>query len=171
MSEAYLNIGWVLGQLGRQEDAAASYATGLQLGSWPAQTAAVAQNNRGALLRGMGRDEEARASFRAALAARPDFEQAADNLAAMADADGDGSGSGGFVALINAANERLVSDRLAEAAELYRQALPLRDTRRDGAAYVGLGAALHGAGRLAEAKHVLELGAELNPASPGMNGP
>ena len=46
--------------------------------------------------------------------------------------------------------------------------MPLRDPRRDGAAYVGLGAALHGSRRINEAHHVLAAGARLNPGALGM---
>ena len=55
-----------------------------------------------------------------------------------------------------------------EAAYHYEAAMPLRDPRTDGAAYVGLGAALHAQRKIREALKVLEAGAKLNPTSGGM---
>ena len=73
-----------------------------------------------------------------------------------------------FAATINAANAQLSRGNNAAAAELYRKAIPLRDPRVDGSAYVGLGAALHSARQNSEAAEVLAAGAKLNPQSPGM---
>ena len=53
-----------------------------------------------------------------------------------------------------------------EAEAFYAAAVPLRDPRLDGAAYVGLGAALHASRRLTEAAHCLAAGAKLNPRTP-----
>ena len=55
-----------------------------------------------------------------------------------------------------------------EAEAFYAAAVPLRDPRLDGAAYVGLGAALHAQRRVTEALQVLSRGRELNPASSGL---
>jgi tetratricopeptide (TPR) repeat protein len=45
MPEAYINMGWVLSELDRTEEAAEAYASGLRLGRWPATTAATVHNN------------------------------------------------------------------------------------------------------------------------------
>jgi tetratricopeptide (TPR) repeat protein len=160
MPEAYINMGWVLSELDRTEEAAEAYASGLRLGRWPATTAATVHNNLGVLRRGLGDEKAAVSHFEAALAAQPDFAQAVENLRV--------SNGGSFAGLINGANELLMNGQNAEAAALYTAALPLRDPRIDGAAYVGLGAALHGARRLGEARAVLASGVKLNPHAPGM---
>ena len=167
MVEAYLNVAWVLSELGRTPEAITAYQHGLRHRRWPPDTAAAAHNNLGVLMRDAQRGTEATAAFRAALEARPDFGPALDNIGGTGDAAA-AVDPAQFVHLINAANGLYARGAYAEAAELYRRALPLRDARQDGAAYVGLGAALHGGRRLSEAKHVLVAGARLNPASPGM---
>ena len=170
MAEAYINNGWVLSELDRQGEAIHSYRVGLQLRSWPGDTLAAARNNIGVLLRGLGRTAEAQIEWQAALAAKPDFSPAMDNLeqAAGAGATSQGESAQSFAQLINDANGHLGRGTLTEAAAFYREALPLRDPRVDGSAYVGLGAALHASRQLHEAAHVLSAGAKLNPASPGM---
>eukprot|EP00966_Prymnesium_polylepis_P202124 4682741-Prymnesium_polylepis.1 len=160
MAESYLNLGWVLSELDRAAEATSAYTHGLRLGRWPPQTAAISHNNLGVLLRKAGRGAEANAHFEAALAAVPDFAPALENAR--------GGDPVAFAELINSANELLMRDAVAEAEQLYRRALPLRDPRSDGAAYVGLGAALHGSRRLDEARHVLAAGARINPAAPSM---
>lgn len=163
MAEAYLNAGWVLSELGQAEGAAAAYNHGLRLREWPPDTAAAARSNLGVLLRDLGRPEEAKQQFLLSLEAKPDFKPALGNLDAAAAASGHG-----FGAAINEANELFGRGANDEAAEVYRKALSMRDPRVDGSAYVGLGAALHGARRLREAAEVLSAGAKLNPSSPGM---
>lgn len=81
MAEAYLNNGYVLSELHRNEEAALSYQHGLTMRSnWPDNVIAAARNNLGAILSALGRNAEARYNWRAALAAKPDFEQAQSNL-------------------------------------------------------------------------------------------
>ena len=65
-------------------------------------------------------------------------------------------------------NDAFMSGDNAEAEAFYAAAVPLRDPRLDGAAYVGLGAALHAQRRVTEALQVLSRGRELNPASSGL---
>jgi tetratricopeptide (TPR) repeat protein len=170
MAEAYLNAGWVLSELGRQEEAAYHYSSGLRGREWPADTAAAAHNNLGVVMRELGRADEGRAAFEAALRAKPDFVPAQDNLQEVTERApvGESRSAEGFAQLINQANELLSRQANDDAAALYRRALTLRDARVDGSAYVGLGAALHGGRRLSEAAHVLAAGAKLNPSSPGM---
>lgn len=73
-----------------------------------------------------------------------------------------------FASLIQEGNERFAEGSHEEARHAYTLALPLVDPRRDGSAYVGLGAALHGARRVSEAREALEAGARLNPTSPSL---
>ena len=183
MAEAYMNAGWVLGELGRRDEAAHSYRFGLKNRVWPADTTAAAHNNVGVIMRDLGRSDEAAAEWRAALAAKPDFGPSLENLARESSTVSDGGDAAGgarreggdddlgalsYSGLINAGNQHLDRGALSEAASLYRRAIPMRDPRHDGSAYVGLGAALHGSQRLREAVHVLAAGAKLNPGSPGM---
>ena len=65
-------------------------------------------------------------------------------------------------------NDAFMSGDNEEAEAFYAAAVPLRDPRLDGAAYVGLGAALHAQRRVTEALQVLSRGRELNPASSGL---
>lgn len=167
-AEAYLNGAFVLSEAGRTADAIESYQAGLSLRTWPAETAAAAHNNLGVLLRDSGRHDEAVASFEKAVRARPDLREAAENLRiALAGGVRPGeAGGGAFLHLIRQANQRFAeasggrASGFSEAAELYRQATMLRDPRVDGSAYVGLGAALHGARRVDEA---LEVGRRIPP--------
>ena len=181
LSEAYLNVAWVFSELGRAAEAQHAYRHGLRQRQWPAETEAAAQHNLGVLLRDSGRDTEAAAAFKAALAAKPDFGPTLEDGWSPVPGKGGVSGSSPapaaltgmqaaatFVRLINEANELYAANAHGQAAELYQRAIPLRDARVDGSAYVGLGAALHGGGRLAEAKHVLVAGARLNPLAPSM---
>ena len=165
LAEAYLNTGWVLSELGRAEEAADAYAHGLRLRDWPSETAAAARNNLGVLLRDLGRLDDARRQWELAIEAKPDFRLA---LSSLEELRARASGGESFGETINAANEQFARGAHDEAIELYRAALPLRDARADGSAYVGLGAALHGARRVKEALEVLTTGAKLNPASRGM---
>ena len=169
MAEAYLNSGWVLSELGRKTAAIAAYDHGLRFREWPPATAAAARTNLGSLLHELGRTDEATQQFKLALDAKPDFGPALNNL--------DPTAGSNFGALIGAANGHLERGENAQAADLYRQAISLRDPRIDGSAYVGLGAALHGARKvslgprcssLREAGEVLNAGAKLNPSGPGM---
>ena len=167
MLEAYLNVGWVLSELDRPKEAVASYQFALQHRAWPGDTGAAAHNNLGVLFRDLSRHAEAKAAWKKSLHIKPDFGPAIDNLAQAA-AGAAASPGESFVRLINDANEHLSRAAYEEAATQYRHAMPLRDARADGSAYVGLGAALHASGRLSEAVHVLAAGAKINPASPGM---
>ena len=188
MAEAHLNLAYVLSELGRADEAVESYHSALRGRHWPADTAATANHNLGVLLHDMGRAAEATTSFERALAHKHDFGPSlamigsggASGGGTRGDVDDDDdavaeaieaartAGAANYVALINAGNEAFGRSAHAEAERHYRRAIPLRDARSDGAAYVGLGAALHSGRRLAEAKHVLQLGAKLNPSSPGM---
>jgi tetratricopeptide (TPR) repeat protein len=161
-AQAYLNGAFVLSEAGRTADAIESYRAGLRLRSWLAETAGAAHNNLGVLLRDAGRHDEAVASFEAAVRARPDLREATENLRIARAGEVGTAGSGGFLDLIRRANKLFADASRAggnpsgyyQAAELYRQATGMRDPRVDGAAYVGLGAALHGARRIDEALEV-----------------
>jgi len=161
-AEAYLHGAYVLAEAGRQAEAIESYRAGMRLREWPAKTAAAAHNNLGVLLRGTGQLAEALVSFEEAVRARPDLPEAAENLrGARAAFNGEESFSG----LLTEGNRRfadasagLTPGGFDAAAELYRRATLLRDPRVDGSAYVGLGAALHGARRVEEALAVLRRG-------------
>ena len=187
MAEAYLNAGWVLSELERPMEAVAAYRHGLLHRQWPAETAAAAHNNLGVLMRDLGRVAEARVEWQAALTSKADYGPSLDNLAqasptaatAVASAASSASTSAsaltstatpgkGFAELINAGNGLLSQEAYTDAAAAYRRAIPLRDPREDGSAYVGLGAALHASRRLSEAVSVLSAGAKLSPHSPGM---
>ena len=170
-TQAYLNVAWVQSELSRTAEAEYSYRHGLRLRRWPAETAAAAWHNVGVIAKDAGRAPEATAAFESALQAKPDFGPSLEVLGQETKTPGKGNPgeyTGDYVDLIKRANDHYSRGENAEAGMLYRQAQPLRDPRADGSAYVGLGAALHGAGRLAEAKHVLANGAKLNPRSPGM---
>jgi len=167
LAEAHINRAAVLADLGnRGDEAVHAYVAGLSAKRWPRSTASAAYNNLGVLLRDLQRRDEAARAFERALAAKPDFELAATNLHTTTRRGEPLNGD--FVALIHEANDRFSRGQNAEAAHLYRAALPLRDARVDASAYVGLGAALHSSARLAEARHVLAAGARLSPATPGM---
>ncbi|KOO53373.1 ktr3p, partial [Chrysochromulina tobinii] len=168
MAEAYLNVAFVLSELRRFDEAEHAYRHALGVRKWPAQTAATASHNLGVLLDSLGRSSEATAAYKQALKYKPDF---GPSLEILEDTTANAIEAGEpptFVALINAGNEAFERGAHSDAERHYRLAVPLRDARREGAAYVGLGAALHGGGRLQEAKHVLMAGAKLNPSSPGM---
>ena len=170
MAEAYVNNGWVLSELGRPDEAIMSYRAGIGLRDWPAETLAAAHNNVGVLMRDVGRASEAQEQWRKALAAKPDFGPSQENLAQATAGSRTPSSEGyaRYADLVNDANVHLNRGEHMEAAALYRKAMPLRDVRSDGSAYVGLGAALHASGQLAEAAQVLAAGAKYNPSSPGM---
>jgi tetratricopeptide (TPR) repeat protein len=158
-AEAYLNGAFVLSEAGRTADAIESYQAGLSLREWPAETAGAAYNNLGVLLRDSGRHDEAVASFEKAVRARPDLREASDNLQ-IARAGPLPLSGGAFYHLIRQANQKFAeaiggrASGFGEAAELYKKATGLRNPRLDGSAYVGLGAALHGARRVEEALEV-----------------
>ena len=124
--EAHLNSAFLLSELDRPEEAINSYSVALRQREWPAQTAVAAYGNLGLLLKAGGRQREADAAFRAAQRAQP------------------GSAVGGaaeFAEWIRVGNDHYAAGSSEEAAAAYRRALPLRDARTDGSAYVGLGAA------------------------------
>ena len=52
-----MNAGWVLGELGRRDEAAHSYRFGLKNRVWPADTTAAAHNNVGVIMRDLGRSD------------------------------------------------------------------------------------------------------------------
>mgnify|MGYP003685464177 CR=1 FL=1 len=172
-AEAYLNGAYVLSEARRGAQAIEAYHAALRLRTWPADTSAAAHNNLGVLLREAGRIDEAEAAFDAAVQARPNLPEAVENLRITRGEQArrmDGrraDGLGGFHQLIHLANQRFASasqtagrddgasaSSFEEAAELYRRATKLHDPRVDGSAYVGLGAALHGAKRVHEALEV-----------------
>ena len=126
-------------------------------------------NNVGVLMRDVGRASEAQEQWRKALAAKPDFGPSQENLAQATAGSRTPSSEGyaRYADLVNDANVHLNRGEHMEAAALYRKAMPLRDVRSDGSAYVGLGAALHASGQPAEAAQVLAAGAKYNPSSPG----
>jgi tetratricopeptide (TPR) repeat protein len=171
MAEAYLNVAFVLSELRRFVEAEHAYRHALGVRKWPAQTAAAASHNLGVLLDSLGRSSDATAAYKQALKYKPDFGPSLEILESAQDTTANAIEAGEpptFVALINAGNEAFERGAHSDAERHYRLAVPLRDVRWEGAAYVGLGAALHGGGRLQEAKHVLMAGAKLNPSSPGM---
>lgn len=157
-----MNLAWILSETDHTEDAVDAYTHGLRMKQWPAATAAGAHNNRGACLKRLGQKSEAAVSFRAALAVLPGFDAAESNLRDLS------SDRGSFAEFIQRGNDAFMSGDNEEAEAFYAAAVPLRDPRLDGAAYVGLGAALHAQRRVTEALQVLSRGRKLNPASSGL---
>ena len=132
------NHGMLLGQLGRHEDALASYAAALA--ERPGYTEAL--NNRGASLQALHRLDEAEASFRAAIDSRADFTDAWTNLGHVLRAQ----------------------RRFDEATAAYARALELNPGMA--ALHAALGTVLRERGQPAEAEAAFRRQAALAPNDP-----
>lgn len=76
LAAAYGNLGNALGELGKLDDAVASYRNALAVNPDMAET----HNNLGNVLRNLGRLEDAVSSFERAVALQPEFAEAHSNL-------------------------------------------------------------------------------------------
>jgi predicted O-linked N-acetylglucosamine transferase (SPINDLY family) len=123
-NEAHNSLGAILQDLGRFEEAEASYKQTIALKSDYAE----AHSNLGITLQELGRLEEAEASYRQAIALEPNYAEAHSNLGATLQVVG----------------------RLEEAEASYTQAISLKPDFAD--AHYNLGNILQGMGKLEEAE-------------------
>jgi tetratricopeptide (TPR) repeat protein len=134
-SEAHSNLGNVLRELGRLDDAEASYRRSLKL----KPDFAEAQNNLGITLFGLGRLEEAEACYLKAIEINRGYAEAINNLG----------------------NVYLDQGRLDEAMTCYHRALEINPEYAD--AHFNLGISLQRLGRLVEAEACYRHALQINP--------
>jgi tetratricopeptide (TPR) repeat protein len=81
LTRAHYNLGFLLGDMGRKEDAEAEYREALRINP----DSAEAHYNLGFLLGDMGKKEDAEAEYREALRINPDYADAHNNLGILLD--------------------------------------------------------------------------------------
>ena len=134
-AEANYNLGVLLQEQARLEEAKESYAQAIAL----KPDYAEAHNNLGVTLQELEKLDEAEASYTKAIALKPDYAEAYSNLGATLQALG----------------------RLEEAEASFRQAIALKPNYAT--AYTNLGATLQNLGRLEEAEASLRQAIALKP--------
>ena len=137
--EGHLTLAFVFHELGRLEEALASYQAGLQLNP----KVAAAQSNLADLLNQFGRPQEAEAACRAAIAQQPEFPAPYNNLG----------------------NALRMMGRQAEALDAYRATIRLVPDYAD--AHVNLGHTLLDLGRASEAADAFRAAANAAAVSNG----
>ncbi len=167
--ELHSNLGNALMDLGRTEEAEASYRRALAL----KPDYAAAHNNLGNVLQGRGEHEAAEACYRRVLALEPSYTETNDNLgvalreqAKSAEAETSCRRALALnpdyaAAYSNLGNALLMQGRSAEAEAACRQALRLDPGYPEG--HANLGNALKDQGRLNEAEACYRRALELDP--------
>lgn len=133
-------------------------------------------NTLGMMLKAEGRLDDAKAAYRDAIAAQPDFAEAMNNFGIVLKEEGDLDGAEKAYLEAIAVQPNLVDSynnlgvvlkvrgKLEEAAAQYRKAIAIRDDYPE--AHSNLGSALSALGRPAEAMHHLRKATALRPKFP-----
>jgi tetratricopeptide (TPR) repeat protein len=134
IAEVHVNMGAVLGHLGRTDEAIACYRKAIQL----RPDLVIAYFNLGIILQQQMRYDEAVAAYRKAIALEPGFYEAIGNLGTVLQRQG----------------------KLEEATSLYRKALAIHEDARG---HFNLGTALRDEGKHEEASRSYLKALEFNP--------